>query len=171
MTNSIDFKTVLEQCKNLIDRNQIGKRVRFDDFKVVANLDAKKIEETMKEIIVKGDSQNLNYFSEIVAIGLKCSGVKMNRIRNIFGYIKKVEINETGKQGDLSDETVMRLNLLLPKISYLIGRAEPYEKQGLDLVKQCIEKGVSLVNKNREYFKNFNYFFEAVISYFRFYYK
>jgi len=118
------------------------------------------------------DPKLLVVFAEAIAQGLSVYQVTKTMLRNIFGYAKKLETSETGKQGEISKETLTNLYLLVAKIAYTQGKEQSRNKSvgpGLNLLKEIVEESVERIGKNRERFKNFIALFESIISYFRYY--
>lgn len=128
-----------------------------------------KIASFVETVLSGQDPKLMIVLAEAVAQGLFSYGVTTSTLRNIFGYAKKLDVAETGRQGEISDETIAKIYILKPRIAYVEGKAESYSREGINLLRQVVEAAVEKIGKERAKFKNFIALFESIISYFRYY--
>jgi len=155
-----DRRQLKDLQKDLQNYYRIEIKSKFIDGKIISLIEAALSGQDPKSIIV---------FAEAIAQGLSSYGVTTNTLRNIFGYAKKLDVSETGKQGEISNETRTKVYLMAPKIAYIEGRAESYSRDGVSLLKEVVETAVEKIGNDRTKFKNFMALFESIISYFRYY--
>jgi len=121
-------------------------------------------------LIVEGDSKALVIVAKAMGIVLKGKGVTSSQVRNIFGYVKKIEVAESTCTGPtLGDKSYGKLILLSPKLAYAIGRANRPSDEGLKLMKHVFDECIEKIEKNSDRFKRFMSFFEAILSYHKYY--
>ncbi len=93
-----------------------------------------------------------------------CSGISSSQIRNIYGTVKKIEM-------DPNEETrTERLVFLKPKLAYAVARSKD-KKGNMNTLKDVLMKAIDLVSEKPERFQRFTGFFEAVLAYHKFHSK
>ncbi len=126
-----------------------------------------------QKLMSNDDPEALVTISEAIGLLLKSHGVRNSQIRNIFGYVKNIEINikkDTNKE--LSKKTILKLKLLSPKMAYAIGRKKDKRiKKALEILKIFFDRCIEEIEKDptKEKFQRFVNFFEAILSYHKYY--
>jgi CRISPR-associated protein Csm2 len=125
--------------------------------------DEKKLQQTREKLdeklnsiladVLAGKSEILVKEAEALGWHLKNKGLTTSQIRNIFSEVKRM--HEFNKD---------KLNLLRPKLAYTVGRHKEKVKD-LQLV---LDSAIQKVNDEND-FRNFQYFFEAILAYHRYY--
>lgn len=108
------------------------------------------------------DAQKLVEKAEDLAQNRLLSGqpskqVSTSQIRNIYGTVKKLEME--GQTG----QTISKLVLLKPKLAYTAGRHNNIP--GLQDLKNVLTEAIDLVYEKHDRFMNFCKFFEAILAY------
>lgn len=89
------------------------------------------------------------------------SDVSTSQIRNIYGTVKKLEM-----QNEFDNQAYRQLLLLKPKLAYARGRAETKKRPAFEKLEQALGHAIDAVNlEDREAFKRFCNFFEAILAY------
>ncbi len=88
-----------------------------------------------------------------LAPGFKQNGLTTSQIRNVFGVVKKMEIN-----GFDAHEFV----LLKPKLAYAAARANT---DGTHAFAEILTRAIDAVDENEKKFARFVDFFEAILAY------
>ncbi len=170
----------IEEIRKSIERlGPIVKKAKRPRKEFKQNKEIKNFEDTIKknykefaqEIIENSNGKLLVLAGESFGILLKARGISSNQLRNIFGYVKKIECGIKGNKNEkLLGNVMLKLRLLLPKISYIIGRERNYEsKEMLEILRsffgECIEK----INGDKSKFALFVDTFESILSYHKYY--
>ena len=138
----------------------------------------------IKTIIIGADERSVNMLiEEAESIGNQLAVMKFasGQIRNIFGVVRSIEQrvdrdqldNTTGDVGKqhLADTTYRELLLIKPKLAYQYGRATnsggDRKKDGMELLKETLSLAIDQVERDRDRFKRFVEFFEAILAYHR----
>ncbi len=120
----------------------------------------------LKAIIVKGDAERLvvqaNELGERLARPLST-----NQIRNIFGTVRRIEMNWIEDPQSEADHQRTRkakreLILLKPKMAY---QARRERGRGVKQLTDVLGEAIDLVEDDRARFQNFVDFFEAILAY------
>ncbi|MDH7513895.1 MAG: type III-A CRISPR-associated protein Csm2 [Clostridiales bacterium] len=114
-------------------------------------------EEKIKKILA-GEMKELNDYAKelgnFFAEGREREALSTSQVRNVLDEIQKMPEREF-------DEN--QLQLLRPKLAYIAGRHRGKVKKFQELLDQAIQ----LTNKDN--FRNFKYFVEAIVAYHRYY--
>ncbi len=126
-----------------------------------------------KEVMNSENSEMFVKVSELLGLILKAQGVSSNQMRNIFGYVKKQEADIKGlpEGAEIPAKTIMKLKLLSPKMAYIIGRAQRYSANTLEVLKIFFDDCISEIekSKSKEQFQRFIDMFESILSYHKYY--
>jgi CRISPR type III-A-associated protein Csm2 len=164
-----NLKLKVEQAKNLLQQHE---RRPFEATAEVSKELNRNYKSYVKEIIVDNDPKALIVLAEGIAQCIFSAGIKTNQVRNIFGYVKKIEATEmsnTAEHNLILDKSYVELSLLPAKLAYIIGRAENYQIEALKLLKLIFDESVETIGKDKKKFKTFMDLFEAIVSYYRYY--
>jgi len=140
--------------------------------------DAEK--QRIKSIIV-GTEENsvITLVSEATRLGESLYKMRFStsQIRNIFGVVRSIEqrvdsdkLNEdeaNSAKKPLSDAAYRDLVLLKPKLAYQYGRAT--NKPAMGMLQDTLNLAIDYVERDRERFKRFVEFFEAILAYHRYF--
>ncbi|MCD6532325.1 type III-A CRISPR-associated protein Csm2 [bacterium] len=110
--------------------------------------------------ILNGDAQLLVNKAKQVGQQLVQGGVSSSQMRNIFGTVKKLQMQAT--VGQFDQNVQYELKLLIPKIYYAAKRAG---KRQLNDFRDDIEKLINNINNSEEKFLRFCDYIEAVLAY------
>lgn len=164
----------LEEIKNLT--KTLGEQVKnkkYPDKERVSGLEQKlrkNLRELADEIITDENSETLVSTSEALGLLLKVKGVSSSQLRNIFGYVKRLEADVKGNTEDkLPQKTILKLRLLSPKMAYVIGRAQNYSVRTLEILKSFFDECIEKIGDSKEKFEKFINVFEAILSYHKYY--
>ncbi|HET89226.1 MAG TPA: type III-A CRISPR-associated protein Csm2 [Chloroflexi bacterium] len=116
----------------------------------------------LRKIIVDGDAELL--VKQADALGERLARpLSTSQIRNIFGTVRRIEMNWPE---DASEEQARKahreLVLLRPKMAY---QAERERGRGVKELTDVLSEAIELVGADRQRFQNFVDFFEAVLAY------
>jgi CRISPR type III-A-associated protein Csm2 len=163
-----NLKGKVEQARKELQR---GEKRPFEATKEVSEELKKNYKSYVKEVIDDNDPKGLIILAEGIAQCIFSANVKTNQVRNIFGYVKKIESTEMSSIGSNSilDKSYVELTLLPAKLAYVVGRAEKFPKEALEILKSIFDESVEKIGKDKKKFKAFMDFFEAIVSYFRYY--
>jgi len=105
--------------------------------------------------------------AEKLGASLKDQRLTTNQIRNIFGTVRRIEMNWPEKPKDEVDRqraiTAQReLLLLKPKMAY---QAKRERGKGVQMLTDVLSDAIDLVGKDRKRFQHFVDFFEAILAY------
>lgn len=139
------------------------------------NQDQKSQVQLFNEGIIKkifdGDVEKLNEYCDYVGKELADKEVSNSQLRGILDEVQKIFRKKSQEEQDKFALNVKnRLELMKPKLAYLVGKEKKYKK--IEVLKQ-LNKILSyaidqITQKNLEIFK---YFMEAIVAYHRFYEK
>ncbi|WAR43653.1 type III-A CRISPR-associated protein Csm2 [Methylomonas rapida] len=102
-------------------------------------------------------------FADKLALAIK--DVSTSQIRNAYGTVKKLEM-----QTDFTEKSYRELLLLKPKLAYARGRTEFKKRDTFKLLEDALSQAIDAVEvKDRETFKRFCNFFEAILAYHKVY--
>lgn len=105
--------------------------------------------------VLEESSEVLIAVAEALGILLIRGEVKSNKIRNIFGYVKKLEGETMTDEDELNREIFYKLRLLSPKLAYTVGRASGKERDALSLLKSYFDKLIDRIGNDKKKFKTF----------------
>ena len=116
-------------------------------------------------IIVNGNAENM--VREADALGHKLAGsLTTAQIRNIFGTVRRIEMNWPEKASEGQARKGHRdLLLLKPKLAYQAKREGDRKGRGVEMLRQVLDPAIDLVGGQRDQFQNFVDFFEAILAY------
>ncbi len=118
----------------------------------------------IKSFITKDDSakQMVAYADSLARdIADKKNGVTTSQIRNVYGTVKKLEM-----QHEFTNKEHRQLLLLKPKLAYARGRADKGNKDAFEKLETALGVAIDAVDvKQPETFKRFCQFFEAILAY------
>lgn len=111
--------------------------------------------ERLKKIMIQNDAAELNKYADELAryytAGRESEKLTTSQIRNVLDEIQKMKEYDSYK-----------LQLLRPKLAYAAGRHRGKVKEFRDLMEELIKL------TNKENFKIFKYFIEAIVAYHRY---
>ena len=137
----------------------------------------------LNAIIVQGDARVLITQAEVLGKQLAQQRLTTNQIRNIFGTVRRIEMNwpaERKTEADCQRATRAQRDLLLlkPKMAYQAKREGRDKGQGVEMLRQVLDPAIDLVAEQRELdpaidlvagqrerFQHFVDFFEAILAY------
>lgn len=170
MINTIQGLEVLVNEAEKFIRKQHFENAEIGAINRIKEIIERKAKDYADKLIVKGDPKALVIVAKAMGIVLKGKGVTSSQVRNIFGYVKKIEVAESTYTGPtLSDKSYGQLVLLSPKLAYAIARANSPSDEGLKLMKHIFDECIEKTEKNADKFKRFVSFFEAILSYHKYY--
>ncbi len=116
----------------------------------------------LRRIIVEGDAELL--VKEADALGKRLARpLSTSQIRNIFGTVRRIEMNWPENAGDEQARKAHReLVLLRPKMAY---QAKRERGKGVKELTDILSDAIELVGADRTRFQHFVDFFEAVLAY------
>jgi len=88
-----------------------------------------------------------------------------SQIRSIFGKVRELEMHVRSLPSDVTElpEHIHReLQLLRPKLAYQAARAQG---KGVKWLQETLEPAIQLVQRDRQRFRHFVDFFEAILAY------
>ena len=127
------------------------------------------LEDLAGKVLSEESSEVLIAVAEALGILLIRGEVKSNKIRNIFGYVKKLDLETMNMNDTIQKEITYKLRLLSPKLAYIIGRAGRSEKEALTLLKIYFDNTVEKIGNDKKKFKTFVDFFESILAYHKYY--
>lgn len=114
---------------------------------------------------VKGEdyTKALNY-AEVFGKYLENNGFSTNKLRGVFGEIDNISYKTD------AEEMKQRIALLKPKLAYLTGRENKWNRDVVDNFKTVLEIMIDVIlqsdgNETIKRYKNFTNFVKAVVSY------
>ncbi len=118
-------------------------------------------------IVTQGDAKALVTEAETLGKQLAQQRLSTSQIRNIFGTVRRIEMNWPENPQDDADRERARkaqrdLLLLKPKMAY---QAKRERGRGVKMLTDVLSEAIDLVGDNRTYFQNFVDFFEAILAY------
>jgi len=122
--------------------------------------------DTLHTIIVDGDAQTTVQEAEALGKDL-ARKLSTNQIRNIFGTVRRIEMNWPEKPKDEAErqsaaQAHRELLLLKPKMAY---QAKRERGRGVQELTDILSDAIDLVGEDRARFQNFVDFFEAILAY------
>lgn len=129
--------------------------------------------EELDQIIINGDPTTLVQVAERVGRDLARPGgnsrstdaLATSQIRSVFGKVRELEMqlrSLSPSERELTPEIYRELQLLRPKLAYQAARATG---KGVTWLKQTLEPAIERVGRDRQRFRNFVDFFEAILAY------
>ncbi|MBL6987934.1 MAG: type III-A CRISPR-associated protein Csm2 [Methylobacter sp.] len=117
--------------------------------------------ENIKSFILRDDTaKQMVQYADNLAKEIH-SDVSTSQIRNIYGTVKKLEM-----QREFDSTAYRQLVLLKPKLAYAKGRADNKKKPSFEKLEKALGDAIDAVElENRETFKRFCNFFEAILAY------
>ena len=166
----------LEELKKL--SKKLGEKILLkrnydkEDYKNLRKLKEllrNNLEDLAGKVLSEESSEVLIAVAEALGILLIRGEVKSNKIRNIFGYVKKLEGETMTDEDELNREIFYKLRLLSPKLAYTVGRASGKERDALSLLKSYFDKLIDRIGNDKKKFKTFIDFFESILAYHKYY--
>ena len=123
-------------------------------------------QEKLHAIIVEGNAKTT--VEEAEALGKDLARqLSTNQIRNIFGTVRRIEMNWPAEPKDKADhqravQAQRELLLLKPKMAY---QAKRERGQGVRMLTDVLTQAIDLVGDDRTKFQYFVDFFEAILAY------
>ena len=123
-------------------------------------------DDELRAIVQGGDTRLLVETAERVGKDLVQRNLKTTQIRNIFGTVRKIEMNWS-EHGDPVNEVRVRnaqhqLLLLKPKLAY---QAKKERGRGVSALESVLSPAIDFVGDDRICFGRFVDFFEAILAY------
>ena len=120
----------------------------------------------LNAIVARGDTQTLVAEAETLGKGL-ARQLSTNQIRNIFGAVRRIEMNWPEHPQSQADEERARkarreLLLLKPKMAY---QARRERGRGVQELTDVLSQAIDFVGDDRAKFQHFVDFFEAILAY------
>ena len=117
--------------------------------------------------IINGDADRLVREAEKLGAALQAQKLTTNQIRNIFGTVRRIEMNWPEIPKDEADrQRVIRaqrdLVLLKPKMAY---QAKRERGRAVQMLTDVLSTAIDQVGKDRTKFQHFVDFFEAILAY------
>ncbi len=119
----------------------------------------------LRKIIVDGDAEELVRQAEALGEQL-VKPLTTSQIRNIFGTVRRIEMNWPENASEEQARKAHRdLLLLKPKLAYQAKREGERKGRGVEMLRQVLDPAIGLVEGKRGRFQNFVDFFEAILAY------
>ncbi|MFQ6102116.1 MAG: type III-A CRISPR-associated protein Csm2 [Anaerolineae bacterium] len=116
----------------------------------------------LRSIIVDGNAEVTVKQAEVLGRDL-ARQLTTNQIRNIFGTVRRIEMNWPENASEEQARRAQReLLLLKPKMAY---QAKRERGQGVQTLVNVLTDAIDLVGKDRTRFQYFVDFFEAILAY------
>ena len=113
--------------------------------------------------IIDGDVEKLVVEAEKLGASLKDQKLTTNQIRNIFGTVRRIEMNWPENASEEQARRAHRdLLLLKPKMAY---QAKRERGRGMQMLTDVLSEAIDLVGKDWQKFQHFVDFFEAILAY------
>jgi len=130
-------------------------------------------EEEIRRIVVEGDPLTLVQVAERVGRDLARPGdnprspdaLATSQIRSVFGKVRELDMHvrtASAAVRELDQETYRELQLLRPKLAYQAARSTG---RGVQWLEQTLDPAIQLVERDRQRFRHFVDFFEAILAY------
>jgi len=98
------------------------------------------------------------------------SAMTTSQVRNIFGEIKRIQLQMEGETDPENEDWQGDFLMLRPKIAYNTARVLNQKKDNrIKVFRDVLEMAHKQVSKNKENFKRFSQFAEAIIAYHKVY--
>lgn len=123
------------------------------------------------QVIIQGEpvasAERTNTWAKTLGNSLVRNGLTTSQIRNIFGQVRRIEMNwpVDGTDSARARASERDLILLQPKLAYQAKREADRKKYALDDLKDILIDSINLVQGNRGNFQRFVDFFEAILAY------
>lgn len=122
--------------------------------------------DTLHAIIVEGDAKATVQEADTLGRDL-ARKLSTNQIRNIFGTVRRIEMNWPEKPKDEAErqsaaQAHRELLLLKPKMAY---QAKRERGRGVQELTDILSQAIDLVGEDRKQFQHFVDFFEAILAY------
>ena len=119
----------------------------------------------LQKIIVDGDAEEL--VRQADALGERLAKpLKTSQIRNIFGAVRRIEMNWPENASDEQARRAHReLLMLKPKMAYQAKRESERKGRGVEMLRQVLDPAIGMVERKHDRFQNFVDFFEAILAY------
>ncbi|WP_029214723.1 type III-A CRISPR-associated protein Csm2 [Kallotenue papyrolyticum] len=130
-------------------------------------------ETTIRKIIVDGDNSALNEAAEQIGKELAREyRLTTSQIRGIFGTVRQIEMDwlrpdrseQAADAAERERRALRELTLLKPRMAYQAARDRG---RGVEELRQVLAPAIDLIANDRQRFKNFVDFFEAILAYHR----
>lgn len=120
----------------------------------------------LQAIIVDGDAKVTVEQARVLGESL-ARQLTTNQIRNIFGTVRRIEMNwpeDPQTEADRQRATRAQRDLLLlkPKMAY---QAKRERGRGVGMLTDVLSEAIDLVDNDRQNFQHFVDFFEAILAY------
>jgi len=120
----------------------------------------------LQSIIVKGDAKVTVEQARKLGENLAQQKLTTNQIRNIFGTVRRIEMNWPENASEEQARKAHRdLLLLKPKLAYQAKREGGRRGRGVETLRQVLDQAIDLVEGEHDRFQNFVDFFEATLAY------
>jgi len=121
----------------------------------------------LNAIVAQGDAETLVTEAEALGKQLAQQRLTTNQIRNVFGTVRRIEMNWPEKPESEADrkraaQAQRQLLLLKPKMAY---QAKRERGRGVQMLTDVLSEAIDLVGKDRTKFQHFVDFFEATLAY------
>lgn len=118
--------------------------------------------------IFEGDMKELNRYCKEVGRELADNKVSNSQLRNILDEVQDIFRSKPGdKQEEFEAKIQNKLELLRPKLAYLVGKQKNREqKNALRKLNVILNSAINMLAQ--ENFETFKYFMEAIVAYHRF---
>lgn len=118
------------------------------------------------KIIALGDVESLVESAKTIGTELSRQ-LTTSQIRNIFGEVRRIEMNWHSTDGDDAKEGYRKVVLLQPKLAY---QAKKERGRGVEMLQQVLDPCIDEIRKapeseRKNYFRRFVDFFEAILAY------
>jgi CRISPR-associated protein Csm2 len=122
--------------------------------------------QNLRSIIIGGDAGVTVEQAEALGKDL-ARQLSTNQIRNIFGTVRRIEMNwpekpKTDAERERARKAQRELLLLKPKMAY---QAKRERGRGVQQLTEVLSEAIDLVQGDRKKFQNFVDFFEAILAY------
>jgi CRISPR-associated protein Csm2 len=121
--------------------------------------------QNLRSIIIGGDAGVTVEQAEALGKDL-ARQLSTNQIRNIFGTVRRIEMNwpekpKTDAERERARKAQRELLLLKPKMAY---QAKRERGRGVQQLTEVLSEAIDLVQGDRKKFQNFVDFFEAILA-------
>lgn len=119
----------------------------------------------LEKIIVDGDAEELVKQADALGASL-ARPLTTSQIRNIFGTVRRIEMNWPENASDEQARKAHRdLLMLKPKLAYQAKREGDKKGRGVQMLREVLDPAIGMVQGERAQFQNFVDFFEAILAY------
>lgn len=142
-------------------------REKFAEWELDDQATIRLTSDSIQAIIIDSDNTSIliNWAKKLGYI-LKALQLSTSQIRNIFGTVRRIEM-DWGPQaeGQQWKQSARQLALLQPKLAYQAGRVQGKGSKGVQALADVLIPSIDLVGEDRARFQNFIDFFEAILAY------